>query len=616
MDFLRLFPSESNGLQLLQVAVESAGTAEKIYSLNSNNPVSGYAVKKLLKSPIMINSTVDINIPLDKVKRIILIFNQGTYTKSNNSPLTDEVISRSISSYIKRSKQNRKNTYSVLQDIVIEYFRRDSSIDEFKRNNYSLSEYYSCKFPIEQNGNSAISRGNLTTEKNNQVSVDDEDFEFRNSPLTMFVEGIVSQALGPRMNIFKNSLFKDTRTAYTQNRLSEISSAPSSISMNSTNLGDMHFGNSTDYIISGSQFGRTPINNGNDTSLNNYEYSFGVKGIQVGKSAGIHNASNQISTSKACYISKKILIPGDVYGIKAKVNVDSQLSNYNVPEFDIKDANSYELSISFKEAPSAEADWIPIASYGLDDISSEMLFVDPLSSTAKLRFFPESTSIKIYENQKLLESSAFSLNKFDKSITIKNFNKSSTYLASYSLDKNNFSQDYIDISVLSNAIKVLGSGEQGREGEFFSGTGPENMVTIKNDPFIDHSKLKNGTYSLTYGTLPLSEYSGYSPVLVKFADGTYAINLTNYLKGSFEKTNFYNTSEVLFFQNGKNLIFNKSINQPFNVIYNYMNNYIRFRLIVRNNFPNYFSSGSVNNVIIKMKTKSPDINTQKLLQLG
>jgi len=616
MDFLRLFPSESNGLQLLQVAVESAGTAEKIYSLNSNNPVSGYVVKKILKAPIIVNSTVDINMPLDKVKRIILVFNQGTYTKSNNPALADETIARSISSYIDRSKETRKNTYSVLQDIVIEYFRKDSSIDEFKRNNYSLSEYYSCKFPIDQNGNSAISRKNLSTEKNNQVSIDDEDFEFRNSPLTMLVEGIVSQALGPRMNIFKNSLFKDTRTAYTQNRLSEISSAPSSISMNSTDLGSMHFGNSTDYIIPGSQFGKTPINNGNYNSLNNYEYSFGIKGIQVGKSNGIHNAGNQVSTSKACFISKKILIPGDVYGIKAKVNVDPRLSSYNLPEFDMQDANSYELSISFRESPSSEADWIPIASYGSDEISSEMLFVDPISSTAKLRFFPESTSIRIYENQKLLDSNAFLLNKFDKSITINNFNKKSTYLASYSLDKNNFSQDYIDTSVLSNAIKVLGSGEQGAEGEFFSGTGPENMVTIKNDPFIDQSKLQNATYSLTYGTIPVSDYSGYNPLLVKFADGTYAINLTNYLKGSFEKTNFYNTSEVLFFQNGKNLIFNKSINQPFNVIYNYMNNYIRFRLIVRNNFLNYFSSGSVDNVIIKMKTKSPDINTQKLLQLG
>jgi hypothetical protein len=47
-----------------------------------------------------------------------------------------------------------------------------------------------------------------------------------------------------------------------------------------------------------------------------------------------------------------------------------------------------------------------------------------------------------------------------------------------------------------------------------------------------------------------------------------------------------------------------------------MNNYLRFRLIVRNNFPNHFSTGSVNNVIIKMKIKSSDINVQRLLQLG
>lgn len=616
MDFLRIFPSESNGLQLLQIAVESANTAENIYSLNSNNPVSGYGIKKILKAPILINSTVDINIPLDKVKKIILIFNQSTYTKSNNVPLVDELISRSISNYIVRSAKDRKNTYSILQDIVIEYFRRDSSIDEFKRNNYSLSEYYSCKFPIDRLGQSSIAKQNLTNEKNNHVGIDDEDFEFKNSPLTMLVQNIVSQALSSRMNVFKNSLFKDTRTAYSQNRLSEISSAPSSMSGNSSMLGYKHFDNSTDYVLPGPQFGRTPLHNNNLMSLNNYEYSFGIKGLQIGKSVGIHSNGSSVSMSKACYISGKIPVPGDIYGIKAKVNMDANLSSYNVPEFDIQESNSHELSISFKENPITENDWVPIASYGSNQVTSEMLFVDPLSSTAKLRFFPNSTSVKIYENQKLLPTSAYSFNKFDKSVVLFNFNKNSIYLASYELDKTNFSQDYIDVSVLSDAVRVLGAGEQGMEGEFFQRTGPENKVVVKNDPFIDYTKLVNSTYSLTYGTITSPEYSGYSPVVVKFADGTYAINLTNYLKGSFEKTNFYNTSETLFFQNGKNIIFNKSINQPFNVIYNYMNNYIRFRLIVRNNFPNYFSSGSVNNVIIKMKTKSPDINTQKLLQLG
>jgi len=616
MDFIRIFPGESNGLQLLQVAIESANSAEKIFTLNSNNPVSGYQIKKILKQPLMINSTIDINIPLDKVKKIILIFNQSTYTKSNNLPLIDELISRSISEYISKSRSTRKNKYSVLQDIVIEYFRRDVSIDEFKRNEYSYSDYYTSKFPVYDKNHPSIIENLFYKEKNNITSVDDQDKIFQNSPLTMLVQGIVSQALSSRMNVFKNSLFKDTRSAYTDVRLGEISSAPSSIKNNSNMLGYKNFDNSTDQLIPGSKFGRTPLYNNDFSSLSNYEYSFSIKNIQFGKVNGITSNSKSLSLSKASFISSRIQVPGDVYGVKAKLNIDTNASSYNSTSFELQQPNSYELSIAFVESPNEEKDWIPIASYDSSSVSAEMLFVDPVSLSAQLRFYPESTSLRVYENQKLMSTDQYILNKFDKSVTIPNFKKSSVYVASYDLDTKNYSQQYIDISVLSDAVKILGAGEGGKDGEFFRRTGSENKVLLKNNPFVDKTKVKNATYSRTYGTIAEPAYAGYNPVTVKFADGTYGINLTNYLDGNFEKADFYNTSEVLFFQNGRNLIFNRAINQSFNVIYNYMNNYIRFRLIVRNNFPNYFSSGSIDNVIIKMKTKSPDINVQKLLQLG
>lgn len=418
------------------------------------------------------------------------------------------------------------------------------------------------------------------------------------------------------MNVFKNTLFKETKTAYTENRLSEITNAPSVITQNPNTLGYKSFENASDHVISGSQFGKTLLHNSNFASLNNYEYSFAIKGIQVGKASGLQSESKALSLAKACYVSSRIPVPGDVYGIKAKLNVDKNASSYNSSSFDLQEPNSYELSVSFNENPKIENDWIPIASYDSNEIKSEMLFIDPASSSAKLRFYPQVATLKIFENQKILSTNKYVVNKFDKSIIINSFNKNSIYIASYELDNNNYSQQYVDVSVLSNAVKILGAGEEGKDGEFFQRTSSENKVTLKNNPHVDSLKLKNATYSLTYGTIPISDYSGYSPVIVKFSDGTYAINLTNYLEGSFQKTDFYNTSEILFFQNGRNLIFNKPINQPFNVIYNYMNNYIRFRLIVRNNFPNYFSNGSVDNVILKMKTKSPDINVQKLLQLG
>ena len=47
-----------------------------------------------------------------------------------------------------------------------------------------------------------------------------------------------------------------------------------------------------------------------------------------------------------------------------------------------------------------------------------------------------------------------------------------------------------------------------------------------------------------------------------------------------------------------------------------LNNSLRFRLIVRNNYNNYFSSGSVDSVVIKMKTKNSNESFNKLMQLG
>ena len=50
MDLIRINPNEYDGLQLMQVVVESANIAERIYSSNSNVPSSGYQKRKILLS--------------------------------------------------------------------------------------------------------------------------------------------------------------------------------------------------------------------------------------------------------------------------------------------------------------------------------------------------------------------------------------------------------------------------------------------------------------------------------------------------------------------------------------------------------------------------------------
>lgn len=611
MDLIRLNPNEFDGLQLMQVVIESANLAEKIYSSNSNVPSTGYQMKKLLTAPVQINSTLDISFALDKVKKIVLIFNQGTYKKNTVGPSPDEISARLIQDILNKVRKKKSNSHSKLQDIVLEYFRKFTSIDEAKKNTYAYTDYYTYKYPIEN-----VEASGFLNEKNNSVHLDQDGLLNRNSHLTNMVKNIVSQALGEKFKLFNDSMFISNNFNHRGGFLGNIPNSPNSLTKNANMLDKNIIGLGDDALMPGSNINSTNVLRTREQNMETYLYSFSLKNIQFGKTRQIKNSTNSLSTSKASFISSRIPIDGNPLGIKGKVNLEEVADSKSLPNFDLKEANSYELSVSIKENPSAENDWIPLVSYDSNEIKSEFLFVDEISKTAVLRFFPVESSVKVYCNQKLLDQQNFSINKFEKTILINNFDTKSIYIASYTVDDTNFSQNYIDVSTLLTSNPTLSAYTNDKNGEYFERTSSNNGVKLLNQPYIDLDKLQKASYSPRGGTINTIEYAGYNPVAVRFLDGSYAINLTNYVLGNFEKGTFYDTQDVLFFQNGKNIIFNKSINQPFNVIYNYLNSQVRFRLIVRNNFNNYFSSGSVDNVILKFKTKNSDHMANNLLKLG
>lgn len=611
MDLIRINPNEFNGLQLMQVAVESANIAEKIYSLNSNTPGSGYQIKKILNAPVQVNSTLDINFPLDKVKKVILVFNQSAYKKSSIAPTSDEVSARLVQQILNKVRSKKRNEHSKLQDIVLEYFRKFTSIDEAKRNSYAYTDYYTYKYPIESSEESMF-----LNEKNNNTFLDQDNHLAKNSHLTNMVRNIVSQALGERFKLFNDSMFISTNVNNRGGFLGAIPNSPHVVTKNANSLDKNVIGPGDMALMPGSNINSTNVFRNKEEGLGSYLYSFSLRNIQFGKTRQIKNSTNSLGSSKACFISSRIPIDGNPLGIKAKVSLEELLESKALPEFDLKQANSYELSISIKENPISEKDWIPLVSYDSNEIESEFLFVDNISKTAELRFFPIEASVKVYCNQKLLNQKDYSINKFNKTILINNFDSKSIYIASYTVDDLNFSQNYIDVSTLMISNPTLSAYTNDKSGEFFERTTSNNGIKLTNQPYIDASKLAKASYSPRGGTLNTIEYAGYNPVAVRFSDGSYAINLTNYVLGSSEKGSFYDTQDVLFFHNGKNIIFNRSINQPFNVIYNYLNSQVRFRLIIRNNFNNYFSTGSVDSVILKFKTKNSDHMANNLLRLG
>src|SRR5210317_2195277 len=97
-------------------------------------------------------------------------------------------------------------------------------------------------------------------------------------------------------------------------------------------------------------------------------------------------------------------------------------------------------------------------------------------------------------------------------------------------------------------------------GERFTGTGADAVVTLSYSPYINSSYMQYANYSSSIGTKFSGPATGYSPVKVVLDDGTIATNMTNYSSKSIGSA-FPNSSEVFFIQSGKKLIFNIEINQ-------------------------------------------------------
>ena len=257
-----------------------------------------------------------------------------------------------------------------------------------------------------------------------------------------------------------------------------------------------------------------------------------------------------------------------------------------------------------------ESDWIPIVPYGLSYIDSEILFIDPMSRKAALRFAAINDSVNIYKNGILLQKSItnFSYSKQNKTITLTEnaYDPSSTYVASYRIDYSTSSPDEIDFlksNVFLESVKSFNS-ENG-PGELFTQTDANSYVRLSYNPYINPKSVKDAVYGQIGGTNFIGNYAGYSPVKVQLSDGSYALNITNYTT-SPQKVEFYQTNNTLFTHSGQGIVFNKNINSPFKVYYQYIPSDLRFRIILRKNIASSKDPISVDSLIMKMKTITYD----------
>lgn len=603
MDFIRISPTDSSGMQLLQVILTKTDPLTSQLTTNVSNEYIDFPV---LNSPLYLDKTVDVLFDKCRVSSIKFIFNQSKYIRSENTPIFQELNSKILKQI---SKNKRKNSVSKMQDLVYFYFKNANDINKLRNNNKVYTEYYSYRYP-----QSAHSHADGVLENFNQV----DDIAVNNrleniiekqndNQIENIVQTIVSHVIGSRANLFNNRVYRSNADGKIEGRMytvnsdgfiphkSESENIDLLLQKDIAQMPGLTRENAAKYLI-------------NREISNSYEYSFSIKSIQFGQT--IFPSQN-----KACFISKNIETNGAPLGIKALVNKVKQRKDLNYLNYDISEAGSYELSVSCSDNILSEQDWIPLDASGNGVVDSEILFFDN-SSSAKLRFIPIEATIKIYKNGLLENPNNWTYFISGNSVRYNtSIDSKAIYVISYQIDNMNYTQNLIDMDKIKNSnFAVKSYSNKNISGQHFVKTGPGNRIALEYIPYIE-DKFQNASYSSTFGTINTVDNIGYQPIKITLDNGMTAINLTNYVKNNFTKANFYSTDQYLFIQSGKDIIFNQPISIPFVVNYDYIPASLKFRLILRNNIPSQNNCLSIDNVVIKCKTKNLDSFSEKLLRL-
>ena len=596
IDTIRMQPNQSTNFRLLQVVAFHEVPAQA----NNVSPSENYTI--LLNSPALLNRSFDLRFDKKNISKFIFIFNQQDYTKNNRSPISSELNSKILDSFVKAIINDRKIRFSKYQDIMYWFFRRNNTIRGIAKNKKTDINYYTYRFPSDFD--SYIYNLDEQIKEFNSLATEDRNI-FTNTPVFANMINAMLNSFSGKYKIFDSNVYTE---ALSGSSSSSILSNPSFTFMNSTNL-------RSDFS---EQFNTPAVGLPSEDisskleileSESDYEYSFSLSSIEFLE-------TQNISADKAVFVSKKLPINGQVTSAKSKVYFSENMASVIQIGRDILTPASYELSISNKAIPSQESDWIPISSYGSTSIDSEVIFVNANSKKAELRFYATADSVILYKDGNIVPrlSTNYTYSPSNKTITILDpiFNPNSRFVVSYNLDFSNSSPDEVDFirtNIFLQSVRFY-SSDSG-SGESFVSTDSNLSVSLSYVPYVNLQNFSNLIYNKLNGTIFIGNISGYSPVKVVLGDGTAAINLTNY-SSSAEKVSFYSTNDVLFIQSGKNLVFNRPINQPFTVYYEYIPNDLRFRLIVRKNIVDATDPISIDSVIMKMKVLNSDPYYEKL----
>jgi len=589
IDSIRFNPNKSNGLQLLQIVLFNSSDQTSDLTQSAESYVT------LLSEPKKIDKSIDVSFNKINVNKIIFIFNQSSYTRTRITPSTGELNSKLMSSFIENRMAEKRNKFSLFQDVVYHFFTRNNTVQGLLDNN--RDSYYSYRFPLEIDRYKQKIFDEIF--KVNNLNMSDRDIITSSPVFVDLFYGMLSYMDSNSFANFSNYYIESTEGK----KGNKYSDYPGFIPLSNSNVRsnqkyqffneDTYRGNISDAIR------KLLLNESTDS----YEYNFSLKSIEFYE-------TNTNDAIKACFVSRKIPAEGQINAVKAIVQASDNTIVSNTSALSTP-TTSYELSVSNKEIPIREEDWIPLMYNSSRIIDSEVIFFDTTDYSYIPRFKASEGTVILYKNGIQCSASAYSYSPSTNTVTLINtslISPGDIFSISYELNTltlDPFKVSFSDKDIYEKIIKRYSTSKG--TGQFFAKTDGNATVTLDYNPYIREDLIKSSTYSSYIGTI-FSGQSGlidYSPIKIRLSDGSYAVNITNYTSKP-EKVSFYDTDLVLFMQSGKSIIFNQVINSSINVDYEYVPFNLRFRLIMRRNAKNITSAAQADSVILKMKANSFD----------
>lgn len=315
-----------------------------------------------------------------------------------------------------------------------------------------------------------------------------------------------------------------------------------------------------------------------------YYYNLGLHYVGIGvESPGF----------KGVYVSKPLPAPGDIGVVRIKTEEDNYFARFSARQSKV--LTSVEYSVSNQSTPSREIDWRPILPINTNKVQGERLFLDE-GGTGLFRFTADAASeMAIYRNGYTMSTGAGAVELIPggQPGTLDGAKIALGSMAPEDI----FTCDYYPIgdpTVLSfededyRVPPLVSAFDEDGAGERFLSTSDRNLVTLASNPYIDMQQVAAGSYQ---------------PIVVQLDDGTVPQNLTDYRTRALVTLP---ADGYYYIHSGNTIMFNRPITTPFRVYYQYLQNNVRIRTVLRCNVQD-FVSPRVDSVHLKAKTRNPDV---------